>query len=395
MSLHLFATIFYLTERHQSAFAFLKNGGLKWAQKVKHLTPETLAQAARLHVGGGGVQAIVRDKQVPQVVREALSAMQMAFADVLGTDGHRRLCRREGEAYMALFGPPVIFCTPNLADTKQRLLLVVEGVEVALDDAELDADILPKYREMMQRVARDPVGQTVVFELIMRLFFTHVLGVRPECLQNRRRAKQAPPREWCTDGVAASGAAPGILGPVLAFRGEIEAQGRGSLHPHILVWLVAMHSSVLFELLKREPSKLKCRLRAWMRACVQAVESVSQSSVQALPRRFGQRAPAAAPLPFSKAERAMTRFDGGSELEALKEDIARGAEASESQAEFLSTEDPEAWLRPALPLRSADGREASRMDPMAPRPSVYGRRLDEFVFGSSHPSRRRWSWRTT
>ena len=51
--------------------------------------------------------------------------MQMAFADVLGTDGHRRLCRHEGVAYMQLFGPPMIFCTPNLADTKQLLLLVV------------------------------------------------------------------------------------------------------------------------------------------------------------------------------------------------------------------------------------------------------------------------------
>ena len=32
-------------ERHQSAFSFLKNGGLKWAEKVRHLTPDTLAQA--------------------------------------------------------------------------------------------------------------------------------------------------------------------------------------------------------------------------------------------------------------------------------------------------------------------------------------------------------------
>jgi hypothetical protein len=34
ITLHLFATLFFLTERHQSAFAFLKNGGMKWAEKV-------------------------------------------------------------------------------------------------------------------------------------------------------------------------------------------------------------------------------------------------------------------------------------------------------------------------------------------------------------------------
>ena len=90
---------------------------------------------------------------------------------------------------MALFGPPIIFCTPNLADTRQVMLLKVQGVEVHLDAAEMDAEVLPKYREMLQRLAGNPVGQTLVFELIMRLFFIHVLGVRPECLHNRRRAK--------------------------------------------------------------------------------------------------------------------------------------------------------------------------------------------------------------
>ncbi len=59
---HLFATLFYLTERHQSAFAFLKNGGMRWAEKVRHLTPETLANSARLDVGGGGIQAIAANK---------------------------------------------------------------------------------------------------------------------------------------------------------------------------------------------------------------------------------------------------------------------------------------------------------------------------------------------
>ena len=31
ITLHLFSTLFWLVERHQSAFSFLKNGGLKWA----------------------------------------------------------------------------------------------------------------------------------------------------------------------------------------------------------------------------------------------------------------------------------------------------------------------------------------------------------------------------
>jgi hypothetical protein len=106
ITLHLFFTLFWLVERHQSAFNFLKNGGMKWAEKVRHLTPEALATSARLAAGAGGIKGIIANKNVPQCVREALSAMQMALADVLGTDGHRRLCRHEGVAYMQLFGAP-------------------------------------------------------------------------------------------------------------------------------------------------------------------------------------------------------------------------------------------------------------------------------------------------
>jgi hypothetical protein len=44
---------------------------------------------------------------------------------------------------------------------------------------ELDADLSNSYREMTERLAADPVGQAIVFELMMRLFFTQVLGIRP------------------------------------------------------------------------------------------------------------------------------------------------------------------------------------------------------------------------
>jgi hypothetical protein len=41
VALHMFATLHYLTERHQSAFAFLKNGGMRWAEKygISHQRP--------------------------------------------------------------------------------------------------------------------------------------------------------------------------------------------------------------------------------------------------------------------------------------------------------------------------------------------------------------------
>ena len=118
---HMMSSLRVLASHQESAHAFLKNGGIAWAKKVQHLTPELMAQAARVGRAGEDIKAIAQNRQVPQLVRDALNMMQLATAHVLGTDGHRRLCRHEGHAYTLLFGPPLIFCTPNLADTKQCL----------------------------------------------------------------------------------------------------------------------------------------------------------------------------------------------------------------------------------------------------------------------------------
>ena len=56
-----------------------------------------------------------------------------------------------------------------MADTKLLILLIAQGEKVALDSDTLEPDTLPTYRQMMQRLARDPVGQTLFFELMMSL----------------------------------------------------------------------------------------------------------------------------------------------------------------------------------------------------------------------------------
>ena len=64
------------------------------------------------------------------------------------------------------------WATPNLADAKQPMVLIVQGEEFAFD-----TDVVASYREMVTRLASDPVGQTLVFELMIRLFFLCVFLV--------------------------------------------------------------------------------------------------------------------------------------------------------------------------------------------------------------------------
>ncbi|CAJ1441410.1 unnamed protein product [Effrenium voratum] len=335
-----------LTEQRAASYNFLRNGGMAFAKSIEKLTAEDLAMAARNMSGSGGIEQFVKQSTAPQSVKDALLAMHCATATVVGSDGHRRLCRHEGVAYMETFGPPLIFVTPNVADAQHPLLLVVQGEALSLGEVTADMrGVLPKYREMLHRIAQDPVAQTVQFDLLMPLFFQHVL-VRPETLQCGRGSARTFAREWCSDGAAASSTGAGMLGPVLAFRGEIEAQGRGSLHPHILVWLVCRHMQVLSDLaclLRHQKATLQNRLRDFMFMAVASFESVCQSSVQA-----------AQPVPVSSVAQQLCKFDGGSEL-CLHRDMEN---LTQEQQDVLDSANEEQWRRPCLevePARSAAG----------------------------------------
>ncbi len=64
--------------------------------------------------------------------------MQRCTSGILGSNGHRKLLQREGVAYTLYLGPALVFLTPNLADTKQPLLLVVQGEEFYFGEREAD-----------------------------------------------------------------------------------------------------------------------------------------------------------------------------------------------------------------------------------------------------------------
>ena len=53
---------------------------------------------------------------------------------------------------------------------------------------------------------------------------------------------------------------PALFGPIAATLGAVEAQGRGSLHPHILIWLLQAPMQVLLAMLQRNGTAFRARL---------------------------------------------------------------------------------------------------------------------------------------
>ena len=133
------------------------------------------------------------------------------------------------------------------------------------------------------------------------------------------------------NGVATYLAKPWLFGPIAAAFGPVEALGRGSLHPHILVWLLL---------------------------AVAAVASVQESSVTQLPHSMQpdsttSNSSLVPPLPFGPNERRRYHADG-------KIETATAAELGiESENESDETKDAKK-SRPTTSLRAPRRMRASQ-----------------------------------
>ena len=92
------------------------------------------------------------------------------------------------------------------------------------EEFRFDQDIETSYKEMTERLAKDPVGQCIVFELMMRLFFIHVLGLEEDAVGWKRGEVKKEASGWSSDGVAGDFNRPWSFGPIAAAFGAVEAR---------------------------------------------------------------------------------------------------------------------------------------------------------------------------
>ena len=379
--LHLFTSFWRVTETTSSVHTFMKTpGAYGYARKCADCTPAMIEEAIMRHEkssngnGKTSVTSILADKELPTQLRTALTSLHQATASLIGSDGHRKLLQREGVAYTLRYGPALVFATPNLADNKQPLLLIVQG-----EPFDFDTDVENTYREMTERLAADPIGQAMVFEMMMQLFFVHVLGLRPEDIGWRRGSIKKPMNLWQSNGVAADFRSKWLFGPIVAAFGAVEAQGRGSLHPHILVWLLLNELSDMLGWLIRDRANFKGRLNFWMRELIASISSLQESAVTQLPQTLQPECSSCdpllvPPLPFGPNERQRYHAKGGKETATAKELGLANEEEDENENEhelyyYVPTNDPntewEQAIRPELPLRNNAGQEVTEEEWMA------------------------------
>ena len=292
----------------KSARLFSSKASLQYALKeLGRLTAGEMFDTLGLLGKGEGLKDAMANPKVPARVKAAMRSLMLCMSNVIGSNAHRTTLRHICSSYRNLFGPPLEFMTPNVADNQLLMMsLVYENAEVGRWRLlEEDTPAMPGREEMLRRVAADPVGQAIVTDLMIELFLEHILGVAP------RGGK------GFADGVASS-CRNGVFGPVQGYFGPIETQGRGGLHAHISVFVLDPIRAQILDRLRNHDvdDALKEQLKLWRLAVLDKVGSMQFDSVEEIGRQLDVQA--VPPLPFSADAQRQCYMDGRVE----EEDVA-------------------------------------------------------------------------
>lgn len=137
----------------------------------------------------------------------------MINSHVPGSSAARIDMLNQIRAMITQFGMPTFFITINPADVYNPLVKFLAGSDIDID--QLLPEQVPNYWEQALLVARNPAVAAKFFNIYMKAFIHSLLG----CNANGEHSQE------------------GIFGVVKGYYGCVEAQGRGSLHCHMLIWL--------------------------------------------------------------------------------------------------------------------------------------------------------------
>ena len=175
-------------------------------------------------------------------VCELLKQVSHVISSVPASSSARAFMRNEIRALMIEKGMPTFYITINLADVYNPILKFMCSDEFDLEDM-MDEDI-PNFWTQSVLVAKNPIIVSRFFHLCMMVFIRTVLGYTDSASESLDR----------------------VLGCVSAYYSCVEAQGCGSLHCHMLVWLTgSLNCDQIRDCVQREgDTEFRDRLLAFL-----------------------------------------------------------------------------------------------------------------------------------
>jgi hypothetical protein len=154
---------------------------------------------------------------------------------VTGSDQKRCQLRSQIWSTSISKGPPALWITINPCDLHDPIAQIFAGEHIDLDNFFATAG--PDKDKRTQNIAADPFAAAKFFHFMIHTILETLLGIEVSSFQVKSFM--------------------GILGRVAAYFGTVESQGRGTLHLHLLIWLMnAPSADELVALLKTEAFQL-------------------------------------------------------------------------------------------------------------------------------------------
>lgn len=178
-----------------------------------------------------------------KLVYQLMQTVQSVSAHIPGSAAARLEMRNEIRSLIIAQGLPTFFVTINPADVYNPIVTFMSGKEFDLNKM-LGSDV-PDYMSQRRFVAMNPFAAAKFFRLVMDAFIQTLLGTGSGCR--------------------------GVFGDVKAYYGCVEAQGRGSLHCHMLVWLDGAPDieQIRQRLLNDKDRKFGDKLLSFLEDCIQ------------------------------------------------------------------------------------------------------------------------------
>jgi len=164
-------------------------------------------------------------------------------------------------------GPPSLWITINPSDTGDPIAQVFAGEAIDLDSFCRTSG--PNSEQRGQTIAADPYAAAKFFHFVIAAILEELFGIKAYS-QHSHMIR--------TDG---------IFGKVASYIGTVEAQGRGTLHLHIIIWLCgSLTSQKMQKALKTEAFRTK--IQQYIATNIRAdLDGADEASVNRMPRECG------------------------------------------------------------------------------------------------------------
>ncbi len=210
-------------------------------------------------------------------ILHVLNQVRMVGRDLPGTAGYKVMLRNEIRSLVHFKGTPALFITLNPSDVNHPLVRLLAGENVSLEDVTVGEELTEWQRKLM--AARNPVACAMFFHTMISAFVNVVL----------RHGR--PGR--------------GLFGKCDAYFGTVEAQGRGTLHCHMLIWLEGHPSPQKMRDMMVDSAQFQQDMFTWLESIIRSellgTNEIVREPNGPLPRpRFeedARRHPGTVPLP--------------------------------------------------------------------------------------------------